>query len=468
MAKKFSLNPFRRKKRTLWKKGHDEAAEAEEAQPETPELEFSEDVSEEEALVGAETPPPLESGDSLLEDEPLLEDALLEEPEEIQVEDQPAVAESGIDDAVLEDAPLLEPTVEETAAAADAGLLEEEPVSDRAPAAETAAPPAHDEGEELAKAFESAVTEEEGDFVKAAPVAAAETPAAELPQAEESPDLEAKGEEMRKVKDSVDSLTRRALTAGQLKQTIENAMESRIAGLRGSIEDRLKDTVTRVKDLFQEGAGKLGEVGKVMAGAGPTGEKIEELSTRLAELGQALGEVQKASATSLQELEGIRGQVAGLRTERESWGGEAKASIDEVGRNVQDLWGKVAERVQEIGEKLAALEGAKQAGDERLVQWLERLNVQAEKEARQATEDRDSLRELLRSMQRDHAEVGQLRSQLNRVRGNLSAGLQDVREEVWRSRIARSLLKSRIETALGPAETALSELDAVLRGLAEK
>jgi predicted nucleic acid-binding Zn-ribbon protein len=268
---------------------------------------------------------------------------------------------------------------------------------------------------------------------------------------------------MRSVRDSVESLKKRAMTAGQLRETIERTIESRIAGL--------KDMVSRVQDLFKEGAGKISDVREAISkGGGVASEKVDSLAAQLGELGQRVQELGQSVERELnarttplaEELQNLRVTLTSFRTERETWGSSAREAIDGVAASVKELAAKIPQ-----GDPTAGLGEQVKAQEERLVAWLERLNVQGEKEAAKAAEERSQLRDLLAEAVRSRADMGQLRTQLNRVRGNLSAGLQEVREEVWRSRIARTFLKGRLDTAIEPAQTALSELDAVLKRLAD-
>jgi chromosome segregation ATPase len=151
--------------------------------------------------------------------------------------------------------------------------------------------------------------------------------------------------------------------------------------------------------------------------------------------------------------------VGELRSDRDSMANvanELKAALDLVARNVNALSDRLP------GEDLR---NQLTTGQERLVSWLEKLNVSAEKaqkESQQALDDRAELLKRMHELQREKTEVGQLRTQLNRVRGNLSSSLKELKEELWRSRIARSFLKGRLETALEPAEAALAEIDSSL------
>jgi chromosome segregation ATPase len=185
-------------------------------------------------------------------------------------------------------------------------------------------------------------------------------------------------------------------------------------------------------------------------------ERMTDLAQTLHNLGQGL------SADLSGRLHAVGEQSAGLRalvTELRSAG---RQDADALKAQLAELSNRLPKAVDE-----AAIAAQLRSQEERLVAWLERLNVAAERETRRADEQHDEVKNLLGTLARDQAMVSQVRSQLNRVRGNLSAGLADVKEEMLRSFLARSFLSTRLETALEPAQAALTELDAVLKRLAE-
>jgi chromosome segregation ATPase len=248
------------------------------------------------------------------------------------------------------------------------------------------------------------------------------------------------------------------MTVGQLRETIERTIEGRISGV--------KKAVGQIQGLLREGSGKLGDLGQVLSASGQTAQQVQDLSGRLDNLAETVTQKLNERVESLSEqLEGLRTMVGELRSDRDSVGNmanELKAALDLVARNVNALSDRLP--AEDLRDQL-------NTGQERLVSWLEKLNVSAEKtqkESQRALEDRAEVLRRLEDLQRERADLGQLRSQLNRVRGNLSSSLKELKEELWRSRIARSFLKGRLDTALGPAETALAEIDSILKNLAEK
>jgi len=441
MAKNFfRLNPFRRKKRSLWKKTKPTSGG---------ELPPEEEVEDSEAFEEVESE--LVSSDEVAGGEPLLEeDSILEEPvaaspeeEHIEIGDVDLPGSSGVPESpILEEGDVLSEEEGETIEVGGAPdtkgregseeILEETPPED-----------------DLGKVFES----ESGTASYAEePAAEAKVEAVETSEAAPSR-AEAGEEEIRKVRDSVESLRKRAMTAGQLKETIERTIESRLAGL--------KEVTSRIQELFREGAGKLTDVGEALRGGGPTLEKIGEVAREVAALRQALGEDVLPRLTSLAgELEALKSRLSGFETVRDSLTGEIRGALEGVKRDLEEVKGKLPE-----GDPASAVAEALRLHEERLVAWLERINVRDEREFQKASEERSELGSLVRQLLESRTDEAELRIRVDRARGNLAAALGEVKETLLRNVIARSLVGTRVEEALEPAQSALNELESILRDL---
>jgi hypothetical protein len=290
-----------------------------------------------------------------------------------------------------------------------------------------------------------------GEEPPAAPAKKLEPPTAVLPAETGKPG--GGGEEIRSVRDSVESLRRHAMTAGQLRETIERTIEARLTSV--------KDVVARVQQLFKEGIGAKGAGVDVEPSIAALGERLEGIRS-------LVEQVQSDRAGFVNDVKAsLRADGAHLRSGIEA---DLKAAAEGIKQDLERVSAGLRELEAKLGKPVdgEAIAGQLRLQEERVVAWLERLNVGADREARKAEEDHAALRSLFTEFLRDRAEMGQLRSQLNRIRGNLSAGLQEAREELWRSFLGRSFLKGRLESAIQPADTALLELDALLKKLAEK
>ncbi len=211
----------------------------------------------------------------------------------------------------------------------------------------------------------------------------------------------------RSVKDSVETLKQRALTARQLRETIEHTIESRVGDLR--------ESVGRIQDLL-----------KAQPPRTTAGEGSDQLAERLASL---------------------------------------EARVDCVARElpsaISGLVGDAPGAIAKLAEDLALR-------DARVLAWLERVNVAlyaASKDAEKSAEERAAHRALLEELRREKVRVEALRKRLYQIRDRLNDGMVELRDGVARNVFSRALLTRRIEAALQPFESAVDALESLIKEL---
>ena len=176
-----------------------------------------------------------------------------------------------------------------------------------------------------------------------------------------------------------------------------------------------------------------------------------------------MSRVVEAQADALaKRLAGVSEEVGELRRER----AEVKDAVAQVETRVADIGATLSQK-----EGDGALHDSVRMLEERVVAWLERLNVRAVKgdeEAREAAEDRREIKKVLGELLSQRAETAQLRTRLQEVRDCLSGGLGEIREEVLRNVLTRTFFGNRMEAALQPSQNALFKLEGILKELSGK
>jgi hypothetical protein len=213
----------------------------------------------------------------------------------------------------------------------------------------------------------------------------------------------------RSVKDSVDTLKQRAMTARQLREAIEHTIESRVGDLRA--------TVDRIQELFNAQA---------TAARPASGEAAERL-------GERLGALETRLEAMARDLPG--------------------AIVGALG----DVPGAVAKLAEDLASR-----------DARMLAWLERISVQGYAAARDVAKtaaEQAAQRALLEEARRERVRVEALRKKLYAVRDRLAAGVAGMRDGATRNLVSRALLARRIEAALGPFQAAIEALETLIKEL---
>lgn len=253
---------------------------------------------------------------------------------------------------------------------------------------------------------------DEQDMAQLTPEAASQEPLPAAASAAPPPEAPAPDHEMvnkfRRVEGSVEKLKQEALTAGELRRTIEGAMQK-----------RLEITVEKIQQFFKQS---------------------EE-----ANLAQS-----RQEADTLASIQALEAQLKTVSNEFTAVQGALQDSLASAKASETEK--------KELRERLPMLES-------RLVAWLERINVSAGKQVTQSEAWQVELRQLLQEMLRLNQDNQLLKKRLYGVKGALGVSLSRIRAMVAENFFARTFVGGTLEDPLQAIHTALNEFDAVLKDM---
>ncbi len=241
---------------------------------------------------------------------------------------------------------------------------------------------------------------------------------------------------LKRVEGSVENFKREALTAGQLRSTIEETIKKGLSDL-GGLSDR-------IRDLFkQESQGAAGM-------QAPQGAQPEALEEAIKKAVAPLSDTLDSLADSIAQLGGDRSDAEKARTEQ----------VEEIAETVRAVRSDLASgsRDEKLNERLLLFE-------ERMVSWLERINVRAGSYEKKADQEHARVSAQLDALLQKRADAAELKQSLYNVKAAVGTSAGRLHEVIMRNMILRMFFTDAIEQPLQSINTALSDLEGIIRKL---